>query len=191
MPTEFDNLTTISDWSTKLAELLSASRAAAEQPDDSRLVVARRLTDFIAHSYPATPEIHRLDELASAAARALAEEVSKGAIDRIASRTALLEILAGELDSIRSRADSGRLPSASSIADVAGTLTAIAQDAKALARFRAENPQNASEIRVRLGRIAAALSDLCASFLPLSAVQPEPEPDAPGTVIPDSHRAMP
>jgi len=191
MPTEFDTLTSLSDWSTKLAELLAASRSAAEQPDNVRLAVARRLTDFIAHSYPATAEIRRLDELASAAARALAEHVSSDAIERIASRTALLEILAGELDAIRSRADSGVLPSASSFADFASTLTAIAQDAKALARFRAENPKNSSEIRVRLGRIASTLADLRASFLPLSAFQPEPEPDAPGTVIPDSHRAKP
>jgi hypothetical protein len=191
MPSEFDNLTSLSDWSAKLVELLSASRAAAEQPDDIRLAVVRRLTDFIAHSYPATPEIHRLDELASAAARALAEHVSSNAIDRIASRTALLEILAGELDAIRSRADSGPPPSASSIANVASTLTAIAEDAKAIARFRAESAENAPEIRARLARLATTLTDLHASFLALSSIRPEPEPGPPGTVIPDSHRANP
>jgi len=189
MSTEFDTLTSLSDWSSKLAELLSASRAAAEQPVDIRLAVARRLTDFVAHSHPATPEFHRLDELASAAARALAEHVAADAVERIASRTALLEILAGELTAIRSRADSRKLPSAVSIASLANNLSAVADDAKALARFRAENAEIDNQFPSRIIRLADALADLRTSFLALNSSSPEPGVGASGTVIPDETRA--
>lgn len=191
MSTEFDAINSASEWSGKLAELLAASRSAAEQSDDQRLAVARRLTDFIAHSHPATPEIHRLDEIASAASRALLEHVATDAIGRIASRTALLEILAGELDTIRSQANSAALPSASSIAKLAASLTAIAQDAGALARFGAGNPQDAGEIRARITRLANTLADLHQAFLSLATEPAEPGARPSGTVIPEGMRGRP
>jgi len=191
MSTEFDSLVSLSDWSSKLAELLAASRSAAEQSDEQRLVIARRLTEFIAHSHPATPEIHRLDEIASAAARSLAEHVSSDAAERIGSRTALLEILTGELDAIRLRTDATALPSSSSIAELAAKLSTIAQDAGALARLRAGNPQSTGEIRARIGLLAATLADLHAAIVSRWPVPAEPGVDASGTVFPEGMRGRP
>ena len=191
MLTEFDAINSPSEWSDKLAELLAVSRAAADQPDEERLAVARRLTDFIAKSFPATAEIHRLDEIASGAARALAEQVSSDAMGRIASRTNLLEILSRELDAIRSRTLPDSVPPASTVADLASSLSTIAEDAAALGRFRVGNPQSTEEFRVRIGRLATTLADLRAAFLSLAPVPAEPEVNASGTVIPEGMRGRP
>lgn len=191
MSTEFDSLQSASEWSAKLAELLAAARAAAEGSDEERLAVAQRLTDFIASSFPANEEIRRLDEIASAAARALAEQVSTDAMGRIASRTAVLETLTGEFEAIRSRTLSVSLPSASQIAELASSLATIADDAGAIARFRVGNPQNTEEFHVRIGRLATALAEIQAAFRSLAKVPAEPGVSASGTVIPEGMRGRP
>lgn len=191
MSTEFDSLQSASEWSAKLAELLAAARAAAERSDEERLAVAHRLTDFIARSYPANEEIRRLDEIASAAARALAEQVLTDAMGRIASRTAILETLTGELEAIRSRTLLVSLPSASQIADLASSLATIAEDAGALARLRAGKPQDTGEFHGRIGRLATTLGEIQAAFRSLASAPAEPGVRASGTVIPEGMRGRP
>lgn len=191
MSTEFDSLTSVSDWSTKLTELLSAARAAAEQSDDARLSVARRLTDFIAHSFPASPEILRLDEIASAAARSLSEQVSADATDRIASRSALLELLAGELLAVRSRTNLERPPSDAVLSDLAGDLAALAADARDLVALRRQGAQGPERVHARFSRLAESLADLHASIRGLVGKTGEPPSRSSGTVLPSETRDEP
>ncbi|MBN8598265.1 MAG: hypothetical protein J0L78_11385 [Planctomycetes bacterium] len=189
MSTEFESLVSFADWSNKLDELLRGARAALEADDESRLAVAQRLTAFVSHSFPASPEIRKLDDLARDAARALAEDVASDAVERLSGRAALLEILAGELAAVRSRASS--IAPAEEIASVARRLAGIAEDAKALARFRAANPLDPLGVRTRIERISRSLKDLHASWKRFDPSGLEPVTDSPGTVHPEEARDQP
>lgn len=189
MSTEFESLVSLSDWSAKLDELLRAARAALEADDQARLAIADRLNAFIAHSFPPSPEIRKLDDLARAASKALAERVASDAVERLAGRAALLEILAGELGAFRSQ-HTPALPT-EEIASVARGLARIAEDANALARFRVADPIDPNELRMRIERIARSLDDLKSSWKRFDARDTHSRPAPSGTVLPEEAQGQP
>ncbi|MGH7241930.1 MAG: hypothetical protein ACREJD_00750 [Phycisphaerales bacterium] len=188
MTSEYDTLSTLADWSAKLAELLDAARVASDGDGDSRLAVVRRLDAFIAASQPGTDEIRQLDRVASAAAHELADRIVDGAIEQIALRTSALDSLASQLVAIRAQAEARQVPSATAISELADRLARVAEDAGAIARVRSENAGDFSQLNGRIVQLASALSDLRVAFLSLSAKRQEPGPNAFGTVIPEGSR---
>lgn len=129
MSSEFEAISTPAEWSLKLAELLAAARLASESTSESdRLDVVRRLTGFIEASYPASPEIVALDEIAASAARRLSMSIGAHAVDRIAARTASIESLATDLAAIAdASSDSGDSVGLTSEKRLAGALADAAR----------------------------------------------------------------
>lgn len=191
MPTEFDSLSTVSAWSAKLAELLEAARAATEEGDEARLAAARRLTDFVAHSHPASPDIQRLDQVAAFAARALAERIAHDAVDRIASRTAMLDSCSAELRAIRDHVNKAAPAAIASIADLSERLSIVASDAAALVNSGPADLEDSGGVQSRIDRLVNSLFELHAAFRIFSSLRSEPSRDGSGTVIPEVSRASP
>jgi hypothetical protein len=88
MSNEFSDITGVEAWAKKLDELLGVAEQAAEANDGAaRRDIRTRLKDFILHSRPESPEISRLDTIASETRTALAMESITERIAAIAKRS--------------------------------------------------------------------------------------------------------
>ncbi|MBX3389110.1 MAG: hypothetical protein KF691_06600 [Phycisphaeraceae bacterium] len=164
MPSEFDTLSTFSDWSTKLAEILAAARDATD--DDARMSAARRLEEFVARSTPNSPEIDSLDRMAADGANALCRRAFEGAVDGLRSRTASVAARAQELDSIGKSAAKGRVDP-KSVGAALDRVSELVEEAKSLGRAAGANPGDSEALRTHIGRLLEALLDLRMTFGPL------------------------
>jgi hypothetical protein len=103
---EFDSLSTLADWSEKLADLLDEAAAATKEKDDKgRLALARRCREFVKQSPPLLEGISKLDAIALDAAAKLADSVINDAIDRIKSRTVEFTALKKRIESVTDQAE--------------------------------------------------------------------------------------
>lgn len=191
MTSEFDSISAYSEWTAKLDELLIAARAATEQSEEARLAVARRLLDFVARSQPASPEMSRLDQLATEAARALATHGASESARRIAERSPLLESLAADLRSIRENADASTQVSQASLAEFTNRLAVAATEAAAIVRASLEPRSDPVVLRIRIDRLAALVAELQRAFGAPNSRASEPSDPASGTVLPSGLRAAP
>ncbi|HEB61131.1 MAG TPA: hypothetical protein ENJ06_04830 [Phycisphaeraceae bacterium] len=95
---EWDNINSLEGWQNKLQSLLTESEAAARSDDiDERLQMNRRLTEFILHSHPNTPEILRLDRIAEQARSGLMRATIEERLAELAARTGELARLNKQL----------------------------------------------------------------------------------------------
>lgn len=91
---EWSNIKDLEGWRAKLGELLSDARQAAEQKDLSpRLKVNERLMQFVENSWPNSPEITALDDLATQAASALLNQTIEERLRSITERTGAFQKL--------------------------------------------------------------------------------------------------
>lgn len=164
MASEFDTLSTFSDWSARLADILAQAREATDT--DARLAAARRLEEFMARSSPSSPEIEGLDRLAEEAAKSLSRRALEDAVAGIKSRTASVASCAQELDSARESRSKGQFGSPS-VGAALDRMTQLVESARSLARAEAGNPHDSEALRAQIGRLLEALVDLRKSFGPL------------------------
>ena len=111
---EWSNIDGVEGWSDKLGELLAEARAAAQKNTlPPRLKINERLMQFVEHSWPNTPEIKALDEIAFETASALMRATVDERLAAISHRTGVYQQLAKELRANaaqnESRADAIRL----------------------------------------------------------------------------------
>lgn len=161
MPSEFDTLSTFSDWSSKLAEILAAARDAAD--NDARIGAARRLEEFMARSGPATPEIEALDRAAAESAKALARRALEDAVTGIASRFDSVSTQMSQLESIRAAASNARIAPAS-VGAALDRLSRLVAEARSLVPDSAANPGDSEALRVHIGRLLEALIEFQRTF---------------------------
>jgi hypothetical protein len=131
---EWDNINDVKGWSSKLGELLTEAKKAALQDElEPRLIVNERLMQFIENSWPNTPEIEVLDEIANQTASALLNQTIEERLQSITMRTgeyqklskninALTEENSAKADSIRLKAIIGFIDSLTNTVEVAKSL---------------------------------------------------------------------
>jgi hypothetical protein len=96
---EFDDISGFAGWRKKLDDLLAeASKAAGANDEAGLLSIADRLTEFTIASWPDTPEIKALDQIAGDTATRLRKQGIEGKLDAIAARTAEIATLAQDFD---------------------------------------------------------------------------------------------
>lgn len=119
---EFDGLTGFDDWSTKLHEILAATRQAAMSGDLASYAVALdRLVGFVDES---PEELDDLDDIAREAINDLGEQQAEQLAAAIASRSAELATLTKKVAAITGGASkSARWISLESPAAIARSLT--------------------------------------------------------------------
>lgn len=94
---EWENIQGVDGWRMKLTDLLKEAEAAGQQTDlASRLALANRLTEFILHSSPNTPEILALDGIADQARAGLMRLTIEERLAEISARTGELARLTKE-----------------------------------------------------------------------------------------------
>src|SRR4030095_12512171 len=85
---EFINIKDLQGWTDKLGELLTAARAAAQLKDLTlRLEINERLMGFVENSFPNSPEISALDDIATQTASALLRQTIDERLQSITERT--------------------------------------------------------------------------------------------------------
>lgn len=101
MPNEFSNISGYDGWKSKLDQLLAVAKTASESGTPAaRRKIADRLTDFAMESSPDTAEIVELDTIALDASRTILLNNIAGEVDAIAARTATLVTLAKKLGAV-------------------------------------------------------------------------------------------
>lgn len=105
IPKDLEGLATLEAWRDKLAELLEAATRAAKEDRAGTagaakviLEVADRLTQFQVWSDPALEGTNDLDEIANTARRDLLDGAVTERVNRLASRSADLEVLEKTLE---------------------------------------------------------------------------------------------
>ena len=129
------NLKGVDAWLPELKQLLAEANASALQADPAvRLKVSQFLTGFIQESWPQSPEMDRLDDLAQETITGLMMGDINARLGAIASRTADYAKLSKDMEAQSERnleaADSIRLKGIQQLID---TTTATINSAKALA----------------------------------------------------------
>ena len=129
------NLKGLDAWSPELKQLLLEANEAAKQPEtEPRLKVSQLLAGFIQESWPQTPEMDKLDQLAEETVTALMLGDINQRLGAIATRTAEYAKLTKDLEATAERndaaADSIRLKGIQSLID---STTQTIVSAKALA----------------------------------------------------------
>lgn len=137
---EFSNINDVQGWTDKLGELLTAAKEAAQQKELApRLGVNERLMQFVENSFPNTPEITALDEIATRAASALLNQTIEERLQSITERTgefhklgkqftAIAEESEARASSIRLQAITGFIDSSTKVIDSAKALLASLND---------------------------------------------------------------
>lgn len=94
----------VAGWRTTLEDLLSQARKASTEADDIELLkIVEALNTFVDQSFPNTPEIRALDEIALEAVESMTEQIATGAVARIAARTMRLTGLAKRIQEVADR----------------------------------------------------------------------------------------
>lgn len=103
---EFNSLSTFTDWSDKLADMLDEAAAATKAKDDrERLSIAARLRAFVKASPPLMDGSAQLDAIALNGAAMLGDSVINDAIERIRGRTAEFMALKKQIDAVTDKAE--------------------------------------------------------------------------------------
>ncbi len=94
---EWDNIQDFDGWKSKLADLVTEAEAAARNTDvEARFALSSRLTEFIIHSSPNTPEIMALDAIAERTRAGLMQLTIEERLAAISARTGELARLTKE-----------------------------------------------------------------------------------------------
>ena len=131
---EWSNIKDLQGWTDKLGELLAAAKAAAQQKDLApRLAVNERLMGFVENSFPNTPEITSLDEIATQTASALLRQTIEERLQFITERTGEYQKFNKQLAAVTeentAKADSIRLKAVTTFID---STTQVVESARAL-----------------------------------------------------------
>ena len=161
---EFDNINDVQGWTDKLGELLTAAKEAAQQKELApRLEVNERLMQFVENSFPNTPEITALDEIATRAASALLNQTIEERLQSITERTGEFHKLGKQFSAIaeesEARASSIRLQAITGFID---SSTKVIDSAKALLASLDENVGDA-KLGEKLAETIAAIEALRSS----------------------------
>lgn len=94
----WDALDSYDDWKSTLESLLDQSKSASDANDDAELLaISNALNTFVRKSFPNTPEIMALDNVAVQASQAMSEQVADAAVLQITARTTQLAALSKQL----------------------------------------------------------------------------------------------
>jgi len=131
---EWSNIEGLQGWKDKLGELLAEARKAAQQEElDPRIAVNERLMQFVENSWPNSPEITALDEIATQTASALLKQTIAERLQTITERTGQYQKLGKQFAAIakesEAKADSIRLGAITSFID---STTKLIDSAKSL-----------------------------------------------------------
>jgi hypothetical protein len=163
MPNEFANISGYDGWKSKLDQLLAVAKTASESGTPAaRRKIAERLTDFAMESSPDTAEIVELDAIALEASRTILLNNIAGEVDAIAARTATLVTLAKKLGAVgravAETAASIRLERAHRVVDA---MTEVVRAADDLDSVLSDDDE---VLRRKIKRIAGALVALRAEI---------------------------
>jgi hypothetical protein len=159
---EWKNLEGVQEWSPELYKLLEQANKAAKQDEiGPRLDVCDLLTGFIQESWPQTPEMDKLDDLASQTVTDLMLATINERLGAIASRTAEYVKLAKDIDATAARseaaADSIRLKGIQSLIDSA---TQTIASAKALAATFSDPNADEKKVLALVNQAVASVEKL-------------------------------
>lgn len=161
---EWNNINDLEGWRKKLGELLAEARTAAEQKDLSpRLKVNERLMQFVENSWPNTPEIEALDDLATQTAAALLnltiEERLKSITERTGQYQKLAKQFAASAEENKARESSLRLEAITRFLD---SSIKLVDDAQAL-RESLQNDAADKKLGEKIADAIAAIETLRSS----------------------------
>jgi hypothetical protein len=157
---EWENIQGMDGWRMKLSELLKEAEGAAQHGDlAARLALSSRLTEFIVHSSPNTPEILALDGIADQARAGLLRLTIEERLAEISARTADLARLTKEFQTQAAVAEA----SAAAIRlertrRVVGVLTESVQVLNELRSVLETNTD--AELTTRIGRLIVSIQTL-------------------------------
>ncbi len=98
---KWSSIRDVAGWRTTLQDLLDQARLASGAEDDAELLqVVAALNSYVDRSFPNTPEIRALDEVALDAVESMTEQIAAGAVARIAARTMRLSGLAKRIQEV-------------------------------------------------------------------------------------------
>jgi hypothetical protein len=99
----WDALDTYDSWKDTLESLLDQAKSASASNNQTELIaISNALNTFVKKSFPNTPEIMALDEIAVQASQAMSEEVADAALMQISARTTRLTALAKHIERLAS-----------------------------------------------------------------------------------------
>ena len=158
---EWNGITEVEGWSKKLGSLLKEARQVAQDGDlQKRLTLNERLMQFIGHSYPNTPEIRSLDDVASQTATALMLGTIENRLAAISERTAIYQKVKKEFkaqaEGNKAKADSIRLKGATVLIDAASRTIESAKALRASLTDKAADNQ----LRKRIDDAVKAIETL-------------------------------
>lgn len=131
---EFSNINDLQGWTEKLGELLAVAREAAHQKElQPRLDINERLMQFVENSFPNSPDISSLDEIATRTASALLSQTIEERLQSITERTGEFQRLGKQIAAVAeenaAKADSIRLKAVTTFID---STTQVVESARAL-----------------------------------------------------------
>ena len=161
---EWSNIEDLQGWKDKLGELLAEAREAAQQDElDPRIAVNERLMQFVENSWPNSPEITALDEIATQTASALLRQTIAERLQAITERTGEYQRLGKQFAAIaeesEAKADSIRLGAITSFID---STTKLIDSAKALQKSLKDNAAD-NRLGERIAETIAAIEALRSS----------------------------
>ena len=159
---KWKNIKGVENWLPELEKLLDAASKAARQDEfEPRLEVAEYLAGFIQESWPQTPEMDKLDNLAHETATNLLMTDINERLSAIASRTPDYARLAKDIDGITARneaaADSIRLKGVQQLIDAT---TQTVASARALAASLDNSKADEKKIAALIEQTVAAVEKL-------------------------------
>lgn len=161
---EWSNIEDPQGWKDKLGELLAEARKAAQQEElDPRIAVNERLMQFVENSWPNSPEITALDEIATQTASALLRQTIAERLQAITERTGEYQRLGKQFAAIaeesEAKADSIRLGAITSFID---STTKLIDSAKSLQKSLKDNAAD-NRLGERIAETIAAIEALRSS----------------------------
>jgi len=138
---EWSTIQDLQGWKDKLGELLAEARKAAQQDELApRIDVNERLMQFVENSWPNSPEITALDEIAIQTASAMLKQTIEERLQTITERTGEYQRLGKQFAALaeetEAKADSIRLGAITSFIDAT---TKLIDSAKALQKSLKDN----------------------------------------------------
>lgn len=99
----WDTIEGLDAWQGTLESLLEQAKVASADNDQNELLaISNALNTFVKKSFPNSPEIMALDDVAVVASQAMSEQVADTAVMQITARTTQLTALAKQLDHLAS-----------------------------------------------------------------------------------------
>ena len=162
---EWSNIKDPQGWTKKLGELLIAARAAARQKELSpRIEVNERLMQFVENSWPNTPEIMALDEIATQTASALLNQTIEERLHSITERTGQYQKLGKQFAALaeesEARAGSIRLQAITSFIDSSTRMVDAAKELQKSLKDGAADKKLVEKIAETIAAIEALRSSV-------------------------------